>query len=93
VIRTVDYLVGLVTYWIPEHQSAVNAGQWQKAAALLEDAIHREPADVRQFKDLSLFYSQVHAQLARDLAKTGDASGAKRQLQIAQDLAQTSRRL
>jgi Tfp pilus assembly protein PilF len=71
----------------------VQAGRYRKAADIFESAIEHSPEDVRQVKELALIYSQVHARLAEDLAKTGDAAGADRESRVALDLANTARRL
>jgi hypothetical protein len=92
VIRPTDYFVAFTYYWVPEHTAAVQAGQFRRAAEILESAIEHSPEDVRQVKDLALIYSQVHAQLAEDLAKTGDAAGADRESGVALDLATAARR-
>ena len=85
-IRTTDYLAPYYYYWIPEHTGATQAGLWRRAASLLQESLQVEPADVGQVKDLSQAFSQIHAQLATDLANAGDPAGAARQAMRAQDL-------
>jgi 4-amino-4-deoxy-L-arabinose transferase-like glycosyltransferase len=87
VIREIDYFVPFSNYWVPEHSAAAQAGNWPKAASILEDAIDHGPADVRQIPNLAVLYSQVHAQRAEDLSKSGDAAGAEREARVALDLA------
>jgi 4-amino-4-deoxy-L-arabinose transferase-like glycosyltransferase len=89
-IRTNDYLAAYHYYWIPEHTAAWQAGQWSRAAAILDNAVRHEPPDLRQIKSLAPYYSKIYAQLAEDLARAGDPGGAAREAQIAKDLAAAS---
>jgi 4-amino-4-deoxy-L-arabinose transferase-like glycosyltransferase len=91
VIREIDYFVPFSNYWVPEHSAAAQAGNWPKAASILEDASDHSPADVRQIPSLAILYSQVHAQLADDLSKAGDAARAEREARVALDLATAAR--
>jgi len=97
-IRISDYGMPYAMYYEPLIEQAEQAGDWARAAGLIEGSLRVEPPGIREIGStrpagseveatLAILYARVHERYAHYLREAGDAAGADREFRRSRELA------
>jgi 4-amino-4-deoxy-L-arabinose transferase-like glycosyltransferase len=98
-IRPVDYLVALETYYIPLEQAALREQDWQRGSEILAESLRYQPTAVQQMgpsrparspveANMASFYARIHQDYTLALKMTGQTEAALQEQRRAAELRQ-----